>query len=162
MKQDSIQQLLAKHQAGTLSDDELATLNKLTHKDEVFAAADRQASGIVRRRRLRISVFALMAVAVGGIGLILLQPTPEAPLVAQKNTEPVTETETIMVEEVAPQPEPADMTEPVSAVRHTRSTPKSQAPAHSAAAATPEPVVMCNNQAEADSVINDIWKFLTA
>ena len=145
MKQDSIQLLLAKHQAGTLSDDELATLNKLTHKDEVFAAADRQASGIVRRRRLRISVFALMAVAVGGIGLILLQPTPEAPLVAQKNTEPVTETETIMVEEVAPQPEP-----------------KSQAPAHSAAAATPEPVVMCNNQCEADSVINDIWKFLTA
>lgn len=166
MKQDSIQQLLAKRQAGSLSDEELAALNRLTHRDEVIAAADRQAAGIVRRRRTRLSVAALVAVAVGGAGLYLLQPTPEAPLVAQQQAPVPAAVEEVTVETpaLAPTPATAAPKEPVAANRSTvaKSLPRPAEAATTAATAAEEPVVMCNNQCEADSVINDIWKFLTA
>ena len=38
MKNDSIQYLLEKYREGTLNDEERVELERLTHKDEVFAA----------------------------------------------------------------------------------------------------------------------------
>lgn len=162
MKQDSIQQLLAKRQAGTISDDELETLNRLTRRDEVIAAADRQASGIVRRRRIGLSALALTIVAAGGAGLLFLQPTGETTTVAKQEPVAPTVVETPIVEEIALPPTPATTVEEVAATHTNTTAPQPKKPTTVATHATANPVVVCNNQCEADSVISDIWKFLTA
>jgi hypothetical protein len=162
MKQDSIQQLLAKRQAGTISDEELETLNRLTRRDEVFAAADRQAKGIVRRRRIGLSALALTIVAAGGAGLLFLQPSGETPTVAKQEPAAPTVVETITVEEIATPATPATVIEDVAATHPRTAEPQPKKPAAASTRATTNPVVVCNNQCEADSVISDIWKFLTA
>lgn len=168
MKQDSIQQLLAKRQAGTLTDSELEELNRLTHKDEVVAAAEQAAAGIVRRRRLIVSSVALVAVAVGTLGITMLIPKNEVPLVAQQQPAPqpvvvekppqaVEATATPVATKPAATPRPSVTTTPaVANDQPAKSMPEAVVSKHS------DPAVMCNNQCEADSVINDIWKFLTA
>ena len=168
MKQDSIQQLLAKRQAGTLTDSELEELNRLTHKDEVVAAAEQAATLIVRRRRLVTSSVALVAVAVAVFGITLLVPKNEMLLVAQQQPAP----QPVEVEEMPQAVEaPAALAVPTTpaASKHTTAPNPAVAQAQPAksvpqAAEThrTDPTVMCNNQCEADSVINDIWKFLTA
>ena len=167
MKQDSIQQLLAKRQAGTLTDSELEELNRLTHKDEVVAAAEQAATVIVRRRRLVTSSVALVAVAVAVFGITLLVPKNEMPLVAQQQPAPQPVVED-MPQSVEAPATPAVPTTP-AASKHTTAPKPAVAQAQPAksvpqAAEThrTDPTVMCNNQCEADSVINDIWKFLTA
>ena len=72
MKQDSIQQLLAKRQAGTLTDSELEELNRLTHKDEVVAAANRRATGIIRRR-VSLTIAAVMVAGAGAFAVLLIR-----------------------------------------------------------------------------------------
>lgn len=162
MKHDSIQQLLAKRQAGTLTDSELQELNRLTHKDEVVAAAEQAAAGIVRRRRLITSAVALVAVAVGTVGIAMLVPKNEVTLIAQQQPTP----QITVVEEI-----PQSIEAPVEAVAAKPAVAKkTTAPvarqienvAHPRVAKKADPTVMCNNQCEADSVISDIWKFLTA
>lgn len=162
MKQDSIQQLLAKRQAGTLTDSELQELNRLTHKDEVVAAAEQAAAGIVRRRRLVTSAVALVAVAVGTVGVAMLVPKNEVPLVAQQQPAP----QPVVVEEIPQAVEaPAEAVIAKPAVAPKPAVAQAQ-PAKSVPQAVEtkpaDPTVMCNNQCEADSVISDIWKFLTA
>jgi len=61
MKKDSIQELLAKRAAGTLTDDELTALNALAGRDEVVAGAERRAVAI-RGRRRRVA-----AMVAGGV-----------------------------------------------------------------------------------------------
>ena len=162
MKTDSIQQMLARYREGTLSDDELGELNRLTHRDEVMASAERRASGIVRRRRAIVFTVAGLLVAGGATWSLLPLHGQQAPMVAEAVTPEVISLPEPVVEEVAPivVPEVQNVTTKCPTV--TRAT-------HTAAVNTvashptidEEPVVICNNQCEADSVINDIWKFLT-
>ena len=144
MKTESQEQLLERYREGTLSDGDLAELNRLSHRDEVMAAAGQRAASIVRRRtqlgvrdgdngewRERVDDHIVDIEVVG------------APETYGKET-------TVAVEEaVLPEP-PAPITH-VATVR----------PHKARKQVDEEPVVMCNNQCEADSVISDIWKFLT-
>lgn len=158
MKQNAIESLLEKREAGTLTDGELEQLNALSRRDEVMADAERRADAIVRRRRN--SVMAFSAIAAIGIGAALLMaPQPdEAPQMAMQAT-PVAAEKAQMTEPapaVEAQAEPVQMaaTKPAAA-KHKPATVKT-------AAKNDEPVVVCNSQCDADSVISDIWKFLSA
>ena len=157
MKNDSIQRLLERYREGTLSDSELAELNRLTHRDEVMADAERRAGCIIRRRRTLAFTVAGLLLAGGAVWSLLPQ-RQEATLVAEATVPEVVDLPTPTVEQNAI---------PTPAVKP--SAPRKIAIKKPAIVTTPtieqmageETVVMCNNQCEADSVINDIWKFLT-
>ncbi len=168
MKNDNIEHLLQRYREGTISDSELADLNRLTHRDEVMERAGRQAAGIVHRRRTVAFTLAGLLVAGAATWTLLRPQSDSAPQVAEAS----------MPELVAPLPEPtveqvAPSIQTVAPERThmLRNTTTASAPSPNAAPPTPasshitsdseEPVVMCNNQCVADSVINDIWKFLT-
>lgn len=157
MKQDSIQELLAKRAAGTLTDDELTTLNALAGRDEVVAGAERRAVAI-RGRHRRVAAMVAGVVAVVAVGLTLLMPRHEEPLMAKQEApvqQVVDEVLPATVEAVPVQVAAVSTGETAAAVPHKqKQQPK--------AAQAGEPVVTCNSQCDADSVINDIWKFLTA
>ena len=160
MKDNSLQQLLAKYHEGNLSAEELEQLNKLTHKDEVLAAANRRANGIIRRRTIGAIV---SVVAVVGVGIGLLMPRNEAPLIAEVQETPIVIEEQPTTVEAAPLPQ-QNITAPTP-VRAKKTIQKAAEPIANEAIAIQdnvEPTVICNNQCDADSVINDIWKFLTA
>ncbi len=160
MKHDTIQELLAKRAAGTLTEEELATLNTLARRDEVMAGAERRAS-VIRHRRRSVMAMVVGMVVVVAAGLTLLMPRSEEPLMAKQE---------------APAPQVVDeevMTAPIEAVPMQTAAVSAEKTAAPAAAVQSrkqqpkttkvgEPVVTCNNQCDADSVINDIWKFLTA
>lgn len=168
MKNDTLQQLLAKYQEGSLSQAELEQLNVLTHKDEVLGAAVGRARTIVVRRTMRNVAFAVVGLAVIGAGIWAIIPSAESPMVAEHevNTQTVVES----VAEIQHTEAPA--VEDVTLVAEKK-TPKAQVLRHTnvvndemervvPAEMQEEPTVVCNNQCDADSVINDIWKFLTA
>ena len=157
MKQETIKALLAKREAGTLTDEELEMLNRLTRRDEVVAGAERQAKVIVIRRRRTLAACVAAFVMVGAAGMLFTQRHDSVPMVAQNETvAEVPEEEDIMAPvEVEPQQTAAVNVE------------KTMAPAkadrkHTTKPTAKDPVVMCNSQCDADSVISDIWKFLTA
>lgn len=150
-----MERLLEKYREGTLSDEERNELNQLTNRDEVMEAASQRARGIQNRTRFSIGLAALVLVAGGAVWS--LQPTSnKAPMLAET-----------VVPETPPEPETVEeeavpMTVPQRP--HTENAVKSAPKAVATApkpAAMDEPVVICNNQCEADSVISDIWKFLT-
>ena len=157
MKNDSIQQLLGRYREGTLSDSELAELNRLTHRDEVMADAERRAGGIIRRRRT-LAFTAAGILLAGGVVWSLLPQQQETTLVAEAT-----------VPEVVELPAPTVEQSTLQAPAVKKSAPRKVAVQKPATLTTTtieqiaedETVVMCNNQCEADSVINDIWKFLT-
>ena len=157
MKQETIKALLAKREAGTLTDEELEMLNRLTRRDEVVAGAERQAKVIVTRRHRTLAACVAAFVMVGAAGMLFTQRHDSVPMVAQNETvAEVPEEEDIMAPvEVEPQQTAAVNVE------------KTMAPAkadrkHTTKPTAKDPVVMCNSQCDADSVISDIWKFLTA
>jgi hypothetical protein len=157
MKQETIKALLDKREAGTLTDEELEMLNCLTRRDEVVAGAERQAKVIVTRRRRALAACVAVCIVAGVIGLLFNQRNDTEPALAQQTapTEIVKE-ETIMNPvEVEPQQTAAVNVEktvaPAKADRKQVTKPTAK-----------DPVVMCNSQCDADSVISDIWKFLTA
>jgi hypothetical protein len=157
MKQETIKALLAKREAGTLTDEELEMLNRLTRRDEVVAGAERQAKVIVTRRRRTLAACVAAFVVAGAVGLIFTQRHDTVPMMAQQEAVvEIPEEEDIMAPvEVEPQQTAAVNVE------------KTVAPAkadrkHVAKPTAKDPVVMCNSQCDADSVISDIWKFLTA
>lgn len=160
MKENSLEQLLAKYQDGTLSADELEQLNKLTHKDEVFAAANRRANGIIRRRTIGAIV---SVVAVVGVGIGLLMPRNETPLIAEVQETPVVFDEQPTTVEASPLPQQA-ITAPTPVRAKKKVTPVAETADNETIVIQDnvEPTVICNNQCDADSVINDIWKFLSA
>lgn len=158
MKQDSIQELLAKRAAGTLTDEELATLNILTHRDDVVACAEQRAVATCHRRR-RVAAMAAGVVAVVAVGLTLLMPRHEEPLMAKQELPK----QQVVADEVLPATVEAAPVQvaAVSTGETAAAVPHKQKQQPKAAQAG-EPVVTCNSQCDADSVINDIWKFLTA
>lgn len=156
MKQNSLEHLLAKYREGTLCDEERAELESLAHKDEVTAVARRRAKAVVRRR---VSLAFAAAMVVGaGVVVVLPHDVAQQPLVAEVQELPAAvQEESPLVEEailpaVAKAPHPAEAV----AMRPSVSRPsvKKQSPAD-------EPVVVCNSQCDADSVISDIRKFLS-
>lgn len=175
MKMDDIQQLLQKYREGTLTPEEHAELDRLTHKDEVLAEAFHRADGIVFRRRIRNLSLALGGLVLLGAGVWMLTPrgAGEAPLVAEAVVEepaaiecPQTETlaptaavKTAVADEPVHLAASSSMPKPVKAVAQPDATVKTTPPPP-----TPEQqnVVVCNTQCEADSVISNIWKFLSA
>lgn len=164
MKTDSIEQLLERYREGTLDADGMEELGRLSRRDEVMAAAGARAHHIIRRRtRIGIGMCVVVA-AVAGATLWALLPQHDTaqPLVAE--TAPATTVETAAEQPLAaPQPQH----ESVAMVQPVRKSPATtNAPSHKGEtprkAKVETPVVVCNNQCEADSVISDIWKFLTA
>ncbi|MDY6371679.1 MAG: hypothetical protein SPL12_05200 [Bacteroidales bacterium] len=165
MKMDDIQRLLQKYHDGTLTPGEQAELDRLTHKDEVLGEAFHKADGIVRRRQVRYLAMAMTGLVLLGAGVWMARPSQEAaPLVAGRQALPAA------VADEAPAPPPAQPTvagEPVlvAAARPAnvaKPAPKPVAPTQAAPHAEQQTVVVCNTQCEADSVINNIWKFLSA
>ncbi|MBQ8703429.1 MAG: hypothetical protein IJ524_03510 [Bacteroidales bacterium] len=155
MKNPEIEQLLTRYREGSLSDSELAELNRLTGRDTLMDNACRRADGIIRRRRASLFTVAGLLVA-GATTWTLLNPQhSEATMVA----------EAVVPEVVLPAaPEPAvEQAAQVKATEHkpVATTQPRRTDTQPLPAMADEPVVVCNNQCEADSVISDIWKFLT-
>ena len=145
MKQNSLQYLLEKYREGTLNDEERGELERLTHKDEVMASANHRVTAIVRRR---VSL-AIAAVMVVGVGLMALLPRGmQQPLVAEVQEMPVVQEELPVVVEVM-LPAVNSAPEKKAAVAKPKATRRD------------EPVVVCNSQCDADSVISVIRKFLS-
>lgn len=182
MKQDSLQHLLAKYQEGTLTGEELERLNELTHRDEVLSAAEGRARTIVRRRTMRAVGFGMVAVALLGAGVWMLAPRQQQSMVAAVNEEIVLQDEAPLAPVDSPSvetPEAPTARPLVAAVTaEEKAVPKVVDVEYEAVEEEPiftpadpsvnipqspaDPVVVCNNHCDADSVISDIWKFLSA
>jgi hypothetical protein len=164
-----LQTLLEKYREGALSDSERSELERLSHKDEVFSAARSRATGIIRRR-VALAVSALM-ICGAGIWAVLpaSQQMSEVAEVVQPVPEPLVEVQETVAPKAVAEPAPL-VAEAREVKRHAENARKSlpatvtpvEKPAEAAVSGkTPdEPVVMCNNQCDADSVISDIRKFL--
>ena len=98
MKKDDIQQLLKKYQEGTIAEDELAMLNRLTHKDEVMEGAFSRAKGIIRRRVMGAVAMAMTGLVVLGAGIWVITSKSSTPsMVAMAQEIPGTDDQTIKV-----------------------------------------------------------------
>ena len=155
---------MEKYREGTLSDAERDELNGLAHRDEVMAAAGERAHVILRRRRTVAFTVAGLLVAGGAIWTLLPSERQQAPILAETTVPEVVErVPEPTVEQVAPATMPTEEKVVAKVTRRSTVAPSQVKPVD--AVVKPEesddPVVMCNNQCEADSVINDIWKFLT-
>lgn len=158
MKQNAIETLLEKRRAGTLTDDELAELNVLSRRDEVMADAERRADAVVRRRRNSVTIFSAIAAIGIGAALLTMPQNSEAPTTAMQ-------TAPVAVEKaptVAPTPAAEAQAEPVQVAAAKPAAAKRKPATVKTTAKSDEPVVVCNSQCNADSVISDIWKFLSA
>ena len=152
MKNNDIEQMLARRREGGLGADEVEELNRLCGRDEVFAAADRRVATLRRNRRLAVMVAALV-VAASGMMLLTNRVHEEQPLVATAQPLPVA----VPVAEPVPAPEP-----PVAIPQPRQAKPAKRVAVEAQPVVDQGPVVVCNNQCDADSVISDIWKFLSA
>ncbi len=145
MKQNSLQYLLEKYREGTLNEEERVELESLTHMDEVMDAASRRAMGIIRRR---VSL-AIAAVMVVGAGVVAVLPhDSQEPLMAEVQEIPEIHEMPVVEEVVIPS---TPQTVAPARVRVTKPVRKEDS----------EPVVICNNQCDVDSIISDIRKFLS-
>lgn len=155
---------MEKYREGTLSDAEREELNGLTHRDEVMAAAGERAHGILRRRRTMAFTVAGLLVTGGAIWTLLPSERQQAPVLAETTVpEVVVSAPEPMVEQLAPATMPSEEKVVAKVTRRAAVVPSHVKPVETAVKPeeSDEPVVMCNNQCEADSVIDDIWKFLT-
>ena len=147
-KGKEVRMWLERYQQGELSSEELNRLEEVTHKAEVLKAASRKAS---QRKSMVLVATALIAVSVAG-GIYVVVPSGgvnTTPITAVKDDvkKPVIEEKReVMVEQPAIE-QPATSTMAVR--RHEEKQRKVG------------PKVYCNSQCDADSVISDIWKFLT-
>ena len=153
-----LQMLLERYREGTLSDSERSELERLSHKEEVLSAAHSRATGIIRRR-VALAVSALM---ICGAGLWAVLP-------GSRQMPEVAEVEETVAPKAAAEPAPLvaearEVKRPAAEARKTRpvAAVPTEKPAEMVVSerSSSEPVVMCNNQCDADSVINDIRKFL--
>lgn len=162
MKQNSLQYLLEKYREGTLNDEERVELERLTHKDEVISAANRRVTGIIWRR-VSLTIAAVMVAGAGVVAVLpreaqgpLMADAQEIPtsiVEAQRDASPAVETvvPATVIEEpqhVAPL-QTKHASRPATAIKRSVKVHES------------DPVVICNNQCEADSVLSDIRKFLS-
>ncbi len=188
MKQESLQHMLSRYKDGTLSDEELEQLNKLTHRDEVMASATNRARGIVRRRTMRtIGLSVTVAVVLcAGIWMItsgqksidnleqasemIAMNTTDEPNVVQQTTEsaPATIEPADPAKQIKEKPIKREdsatkkKNRSIERIAIDRDETRLSAMQEPIANATDKPIVRCNNQCDADSVISDIWKFLSA
>jgi hypothetical protein len=178
----NLEKLLRSYQEGSLNPEELAELNRLTHRDQVLHAASQQVRAIRNRRYSAVAgVSAVLLVA--GI-VVFARPSvdnslAEKPVVAQADvpTIDVSASENLLAPvqtevrqvEVKPassarhhdidvlQPKPSLVSnEPVEQPVSIETVMEQREPS----TIIDEPVVACNTQCSPDSVINDIWKFL--
>lgn len=182
MDTNNLQELLDRYRSGNITDDEMSRLDELSGRSEVMAGAMHRARTL-RRRRVLGGVAAVGAIAlVATVGLHQINPTPtqEAkPVIVKVIAEPeaVAEPETTVnpIAEAKPattkrakvknrepkllasQPTIAPIA--INAATNIETEPD----IHVEHPALPdEPTVLCNTQCNADSVINEIWKFLKA
>ncbi len=158
---NEMQRLMEKYREGLLSDAEMETLNALAHKDEVMNAASHRAAGIVRRRTALCGTVAMVCLMVGA-GVWMTSTRQETPLLAEaKAPEVLVEPTVTPLEEstVAENPRAEEKSRPV--VTNPVAVKPADIEESLPVEEVKEPVVICNNQCDADSVINDIWKFLS-
>lgn len=177
----NIENLLRRHAEGTLTPEEQSELNRLTHRDQVFEAAGRRATQLRRKQYYRLSAIASVLV-VGGF-LYFMRPTvggvQSGPMMAEVSSTEVANpqvedwdveikaNETVHSEFAdkktpeAPSEVKADTT-PSRYLQHHADKAEALEELTPATMTAPEPVVACNTDCSADSVINDIWKFLRA
>lgn len=156
MIHQSIQHLLARRQAGTLDpagEDELA---RLARRDEVMAAAEQRAAGIRATRRRIVAACAATVLVAGGAAVLLGRHEPETVATAQ----PPAAIAAPAAELLPQQQHPTVQAEPLAMAAATKQPAKPTSATQRKLAA--EPVVTCNSECDADSVINEIWKFLSA
>lgn len=183
MKQDSLQHLLDKYREGAIDSSELEQLNRLTHRDEVMKAAEGRARTIVRRRNVLGICLAMSSAAVLGISLWILLPKAEEPLLAKlqeeqspaiipaENNSPHADATVSMPKEMDTKSRIAKQVRSTAAATRQEALPDSRVAVSIGEPVIPEdgrrgidaePVVVCNSQCDADSVISEIWKFLSA
>ena len=158
---NEMQRLMEKYREGLLSDAEMETLNALAHKDEVMNAASHRAAGIVRRRTALCGTVAMVCLMVGA-GVWMTSPRQETPLLAEaKAPEVLVEPTVTPLEEstIAENPRVEEKSRPI--VTNPVAVKPADIEESLPVEEVKEPVVICNNQCDADSVINDIWKFLS-
>lgn len=158
---NEMQRLMEKYREGLLSDAEMETLNALAHKDEVMDAASHRAAGIVRRRTALCGTVAMVCVMVGA-GVWMMSPKQEAPLLAEAKVPEVLAEPMVTPSaksSVAANPRVEEKNRPVATT--SRSLKPADIEESLPVEEVKDPVVICNNQCDADSVINDIWKFLS-
>ena len=161
MKNNDITQLLKRYREGTLGDSELAELNRLTHRDEVMGIASQRAACIIRRRRT--IVFTMAGLLLAGVTVWTLLPLhrSSAPMMAEAAIPEDVILPEPAVEQLAPTTTVIVQTSTPVKVTSRKAVQRPVATTATYQVVDEEPVVVCNNQCEADSVINDIWKFLT-
>lgn len=185
---NNLENLLRRYAEGSLTPDENAELNRLTHRDVVVHAASQHAQQIRRRRRVRISTVASVLLVAGSVYFLRLNASTERsdmPMMAHINT-------SISAPQVDIQAQSAQTLDIASVSDELRSNPVSNTPSESQVEHVVEPnltgsrqsaqstlsevqsqvvpeitvsdetVVACNTSCSPDSVISDIWKFLRA
>lgn len=157
MKYDTLQQLLEKYHEGTLTDEEREQLDSMTHRDEVFASAERQARSIVRTRIMRTAACIASLLVVGGAVLWTQMPRQQDTMIARQ--EPIVVAPQVNSEPVLTQPEPLQ-TVAAKPVAKPKPRPRVAKIQHTEIV-DEQVIVVCNNKCEADSVINEIRNFLS-
>ena len=177
-----MENLLSRYHEGSLNPEELAELNRLTHRDQVLHAANQQARSINRRRNTVVTGVAAVLLVTGIIFFVspsvdnaLLDKPVVARADAPKPSEIVPD-----VQHVHPQRESTFNKEETNhktcqydtAVMRPKPTLVSPVPTEhlvnvetvveqmEPSTIVDEPIVACNTECSPDSVINDIWKFL--
>ena len=181
MKQESLQHMLSRYKDGTLSDEETEQLNRLTHRDEVFAKATDRAHSIIVRRTRRIVGLSITSAVLLGAGIWAVAGNhkeaggfdTDGQMIAMAE-EQITELPQTINAEMSTSAEETTKPTNIQTLKHSniQTLKRSNievATSQPTASNQPmngskedETVVMCNNQCNADSVISDIWKFLSA
>lgn len=173
----NIETLLRRYAEGTLTPEQQAELDALTHRQQVWQAANQQATDI--RRRRRGSIAAVVSLCVVSAVFVLLRPASQGvsdakPVVAQVQPQSVAPTDAPMAINVAMQDSPDQemlhvesvvehtVAETVHASRQVASHPADVMPVANPVEPADQTIVACNTQCSPDSVINDIWNFLRA
>ena len=168
MKTDDIRHQLESYRQGQLTPDEVEQLNRATHRDEVMDAASRGAASVRRHRFAKTAALAAVVTAIAATTLWHLVPSPHnnAPMTTRLAPEAVpssqpSDADNLPATPAVPEPLPIASHRPQAsaATRHAASADKA---VQAAPPAATKPEVWCNNQCDADSVISDIMKFLSA
>lgn len=178
----NLEDLLRRHAEGTLTPDQQAELNLLTHREQVVRAATLRASQIRRRRNASVAAVASVLLVAGSI--FFTRPSADSSMAADMPVVAKTEVPSVDIpisevseaeEVVAPALLPTStvetkiesiVSEPMRPVRSRQAeVPESTVDLNQMAPEvinSGDAVVACNTQCSPDSVINDIWNFLRA
>lgn len=156
MKNNDLNILLERYRNGSLDEAGLAELNRMSGRDEVTAAADAEARRVVRRRWRMGAGLAVVALLVSGVVVLNLtdrgavgMPEVAEAVVPQTIVEPPAAMPVVQPEVEVQR---STVVKPEKAVQHRVADKHIET--------VQEPVVVCNNQCEADSVISEIRRFL--